>query len=297
MSPKIIPLYDLYGEPPRPRKAEFLHLEILEERSRPSGWTIRPHRHGDLHQVFLISRGGGRISLDGEVADLPAPFVVLAPAGSVHSFTWPAGSDGYVLTVSDTLLRAVLAGHPELSHLFSESFWLQLEAGEARASALAQGLSLFMMESVGADPYRHAAVQGRLLLVLVELARLRAEQARQGGTRIGAEGRLAARFRDLVELRFRSEDNIADLARTLAVSEKQLRLACQKATGLSPLQHVRGRRLLEARRLLIYSAMTIAEIGYSLGFDDPAYFSRFFSTQVGIAPADYRARNRRLEEV
>ena len=42
--------------------------------------------------------------------------------------------------------------------------------------------------------------------------------------------------------------------------------------------------------------MTISEIGYSLGFDDPTYFSRFFSTQAGESPAEFRSRNRRIEE-
>ena len=66
--------------------------------------------------------------------------------------------------------------------------------------------------------------------------------------------------------------------------------------GVSPWQHLRARRVLEAKRLLTYSVMTISEIGYSLGFDDPTYFSRFFSSQVGESPAEFRAANRRLEE-
>ena len=123
MSHDAIPHYDLYGEPAQGAKADFLHLEMLEERSGPSNWKIRPHRHGDLHQVFLVTSGAGSISLDGASTDLPAPFLVLAPAGSVHAFTWPAGSEGFVLTVSDPLLRALLAPHPELETLFAQGFW------------------------------------------------------------------------------------------------------------------------------------------------------------------------------
>ena len=45
------------------------------------------------------------------------------------------------------------------------------------------------------------------------------------------------------------------------------------------------RLMLEAKRCLIYTAWTIAEVGYALGFEDPAYFSRFFSRRAGVSPA------------
>ena len=49
------------------------------------------------------------------------------------------------------------------------------------------------------------------------------------------------------------------------------------------------RALLEARRLLLYSNLSVTEIAYSVGFDDPAYFSRFFTRHVGQPPRAYRA--------
>ena len=49
------------------------------------------------------------------------------------------------------------------------------------------------------------------------------------------------------------------------------------------------RLILEARRMLAYTPATIAEVAAELGFDDPAYFSRFFSRSVGASPSGYRA--------
>ena len=49
------------------------------------------------------------------------------------------------------------------------------------------------------------------------------------------------------------------------------------------------RIVLEARRLLRYTDMTAAMIGYSLGFDDPSYFTRFFTRETGLAPRQYRS--------
>ncbi|MCY1416058.1 HTH-type transcriptional activator RhaR [compost metagenome] len=52
----------------------------------------------------------------------------------------------------------------------------------------------------------------------------------------------------------------------------------------------------EARRLLLFTSSSVNEIGYQLGFKDPAYFTRFFSREAGMTPSEYRSREgERLE--
>ena len=46
----------------------------------------------------------------------------------------------------------------------------------------------------------------------------------------------------------------------------------------------------EAKRLLLFTASSVNEICYQLGFKDPAYFSRFFTRNAGITPGEYRSR-------
>jgi AraC family transcriptional activator of pobA len=60
---------------------------------------------------------------------------------------------------------------------------------------------------------------------------------------------------------------------------------------MSPLKILRRRLMLEAKRLLLYSNMTISEVAYFLGFDDPAYFSRVFRQDEGVSPRGFRIRN------
>jgi AraC family transcriptional activator of pobA len=50
--------------------------------------------------------------------------------------------------------------------------------------------------------------------------------------------------------------------------------------------------MVEAKRLLLYTGMTVAEVGYDLGFEDPAYFTRFFAEREGRAPSAFRAAAR-----
>jgi AraC family transcriptional activator of pobA len=53
---------------------------------------------------------------------------------------------------------------------------------------------------------------------------------------------------------------------------------------------IRDRLVREARRNLVYTNKSIAQIAYALGFEDPAYFSRTFANATGLAPSDFRAK-------
>ena len=69
-----------------------------------------------------------------------------------------------------------------------------------------------------------------------------------------------------------------------------MRAACRLIAGAPPLRLIQDRQLLEAKRALLYTNMTVGEAAYYLGFEDPAYFSRFFTRGAGEAPRRYRAR-------
>jgi hypothetical protein len=54
-----IPSFFLFGEPLRTVEGKFLHLEALDDRSRPNDWNIRAHAHADLNHVFHITSAAG----------------------------------------------------------------------------------------------------------------------------------------------------------------------------------------------------------------------------------------------
>jgi AraC family transcriptional activator of pobA len=121
---------------------------------------------------------------------------------------------------------------------------------------------------------------------------LRLTRSRDGGEEreVGPQAALVARFRALIEERYRSGAPTAAYAQALAVTPARLRHACLRVAGAPPARLLRDRMLMEARRALLYSNMTVAEVGFSLGFDDPAYFSRFFAKGVGAPPRRFRAQ-------
>jgi len=285
-----VPAFYLYGEPQKDVAEGFVHIESLDDRSRPSEWTIQPHRHRDLHQMILIAEGGGTMRAEAAEVHFDAPCLLLVPAGIVHGFAWHRESRGWVLTVADSYLHDLLSRDADLAPLFHAPRALTLSAQDGHAADRAS--AELARELSWSGPAQRAAVEALLLSQMVRALRAMKPEADAGAADGPLAGRVA-RLRARIEQRFREREPVAEHARALGLSETALRQACARVAGKSPAAMLDERALLEARRLLLYSNLTVAEIGYAIGFEDPAYFSRFFSRHTGRSPRAYRERRGR----
>jgi AraC family transcriptional regulator, transcriptional activator of pobA len=283
----VVPNFFLFGEAPQTVGDRFLHLESLEERSRPNDWMIRPHAHADLSHIFTLTAGSGVMNSEGHGIAFKAPCVILVPAGIVHGFSYEVETSGSVLTLSEAYFRELSGREPEFRRLFEAP--RQLPLGDL---SLTGYLSRLGRELVWNAPGHAAAVEGALLSILVEILRLMHFSTTESWPQSGPQARLVARFREMIEHRFRAPTPLETYAAELSVTVSRLRDACLKVAAAPPSKLIHNRILLEARRALLYSNMTVAETGYYLGFTDPAYFSRFFSKATGESPRAFRERHR-----
>lgn len=279
-----IPHFFLYGEPPRDVGERFLHLEALDDRSRPANWNIRPHTHANLNHLFHVTHGGGEMRADGETLAFEAPCLLIVPAGVVHGFTWANDSRGQVLTISRAYLEELAARGRALAQVFARPAALPQPRGQLTAATFTR----LRAELSWTAPGHGVAVEALLLTLLVEALRLSCYLTDDAPRRAGPQAAIVARFRELVEARYRTDAQVEDYAAALKVHPKRLRAACLGFAGATPLRVIQERRLLEAKRLLLYSNMTVAETAYYLGFQDPAYFTRFFSKACQISPRGFR---------
>ncbi len=282
--PAAIPSFFLYGEAPRAVSDRFLHLEALDDRSRPNHWNIRAHAHVDLHHIFLIREGGGMMNADAQALDFGPGALLIVPAGVVHGFVFAPETTGMVLTLAESYLRDLALRESGFGALFARPVTLI----PTRPEAVSDSFSCLKRELAWAAPGHAAAVECHLLAVLVECLRLNHQADAVGPAAAVSSARLVARFREAVEAGFLSGLDMGAYARRLGVSATRLRRACRSVTRQPPIRLLQDRLILEAKRQLIYSNMTIAETAYYLGFEDPAYFSRVFKQMEGCSPKTFR---------
>ncbi|MCB0520247.1 MAG: response regulator [Saprospiraceae bacterium] len=97
------------------------------------------------------------------------------------------------------------------------------------------------------------------------------------------------KIRHIMEGRFReTEFTVTQLCHEVGMSQPQLYRKVKALTGQSIVAWMKSFRLHKAKALLENSPMSISEIGYNVGFSDPAYFSRAFSEEFGVPPMDFR---------
>ena len=101
-------------------------------------------------------------------------------------------------------------------------------------------------------------------------------------------GRLE-RFRALLDRNCRERRPVASYADEMGVTSGQLSRICRAAFGSSAIEAIDARSIHEAKRLLGYSTLSVKQIASELGFQDEAYFGRFFRKQTGLRPTEYRA--------
>jgi AraC family transcriptional regulator, transcriptional activator of pobA len=285
-----IPTYLLYGESPRRNTGRMLHIETIEARSARHHWKIEPHLHQMLHQVMLVLHGRGVVQAEGARSQYRPPALIIMPAGSVHGFEFEPGTTGHVISMSVELMHEITLRHAGISALLARPATLELGQTALRATDLALGVRMLAREFRRADNSHDLAIQGWLEVILANVLRMAQQLPDASDATAGQRRRLVARFNELIERRFRDNQSVADYAALLSVSESRLRAACLALAGQSPVQLIHTRVLLEAKRQLHYTDNAVSEIAYKLGFDDPAYFTRFFTRRAGVSPRRFRQR-------
>ncbi len=286
--PLSVPTFLLYedggGEPVA--EPDFVHIETIRARAGLHNWEIRPHRHGALHQFLILLAGHVRVDAEGRVEVLAAPGLLVVPIGLVHGFTFTPDADGFVLTVADRFLeRRMENGQEEPLAYPLEVSAIPLQGAEDFV-LLRSAFEFLHHELPWTRPGGGRATAACLDLILVAAARRLVQPKALSGS---AQNRLlVAHFRALANRHAGQGWPVRRYAQELGVSVEQLSRACRSTARRSPMRIVHDRQMAEAKRSLMATAMSVQEIAFGLGFEDPAYFTRFFIRREGCSPSQFR---------
>jgi len=114
---------------------------------------------------------------------------------------------------------------------------------------------------------------------------------------IAQEVEFIRKFSQLVEAHYTTHHNVADYANLLNITPKALSKRISRHSSKSPNDIIKERIILEAKRLLIHTDLSVKEIGYKLGYEDPAYFVRLFTNQADTSPLLFRKKYTEGEKV
>ncbi|MFL6577972.1 MAG: helix-turn-helix domain-containing protein [Povalibacter sp.] len=283
---RAVPQYSLYGEAVEDVDERFLHVESIAERSALHDWKIWPHAHRDLLHLLLIQKGGGILQVEDNEHAFRSPALIAVPLSCVHGFEFRPDTDGWIVTASGALIDRIERTHAALAPVLKEASVSKLSATTARSAT--HMFSALVTEFRSQLPARKVAAELWLMAIMVQALRSKIDLTPDAARPGGADASLGIRYRSLIEDNFAKPVKVADYAKRLFVSHERLRQVCLRTTGSTPLELLNTRRLLEAKRCLLYTNMSVGVIAEYCGFEDPAYFSRFFTRATGKSPLRYR---------
>ncbi len=228
-------------------------------------------------KVLLVTEGGLEYAIGGHVARLKAGSMFFRPTLSTAS--WRADEKaGMSLIFAEFEVQTT----PMPDHaLWTDELDLAVEHA-----------ALSRVRRASLDPDRGALLEAEAEMKAIFTRFFRKAiriPATPSATRNGGE-RAVREAMAILNERFADAGVVADLHERVRMSRDHFRRVFKRTTGHSPQQYLLRVRIESARAYLHNSNLSVKEVARAVGYDDPLYFSRLYSTRVGRAPSEERAR-------
>jgi AraC family transcriptional regulator, transcriptional activator of pobA len=266
-------------------------IVVREARGDQPGYDrdmLIPHRKG-YYLFVLVRQGDSRHWIDARSYTLRPDHFYFTVPHQVHLKEEPRPMQGLVLAFTQEFLQ--LEEHHQLLRLpilANRAGGHELRLSPADVVALEQVMRQLLAEYQGDGVWRSPMMGVLLHQLLIHLSRLYLEQLKEDGQ----EETILQRFLELVMGRYSEVHEVNAYAALLHISAGHLNDVVKQQSGKTCIEHIQDILLVEARRRLLHTELPVNQICDELGFEDAAYFNRFFKRHAGVTPLTYRKQIR-----
>lgn len=265
-----------------------LFVDYTEDWNSDDEGGYQPHRH-DYHEILWIQSGYARHTVDDRSIELPPQTIALVTRGQIHRFEETRAVTCYAIGFWDELLLHG-EGLVEITLLFN--YLSALDYMRIPADNLEDFAALFSL--INAEHRRETELRKREYLVfllsalLIRIQRLQAHAYMGQKVHEPNDYQHYQTFLRQLEQDFEYHHSVAHYAQKLHLSAHELSRILSRVVGHSAKQIIDDRLLLEAKRLLQFTDLSVKSIAASLGYPDPYHFSKRFKQAIGRTPLAYR---------
>ena len=258
--------------------------------------NLIPHLH-DYYSIFWIESGEAIHATEFVEYSLKADTILFVPPGLKHRMYLDKSVGGVYILFNEEFVQYNRVNIQPLKNyrLFNNpDFKSLITVEDVNKEKLSNITNLIHNELQNRDEYSQEIVLNLLHLFLLESRRI-FDQQNQAPREESEEtpDTTIIRFKQLIEDNFICEKNVSPYAGMLNMNASCLNELTKRVTGITAGELIRNRVIEETKKLLYSSRMSGKEIAYELGFDDPAYFSRFFKKYTGMTLNEFRDNSRK----
>ncbi|MGQ1891049.1 helix-turn-helix domain-containing protein [Thermophagus sp. OGC60D27] len=255
--------------------------------------TIHAHRH-DYYEILFIEEGAGQHIIDYEPYELKPPSFFFISKGQIHFWQLTKPLKGKAMLFPREFLISPATNartESDILNFNSLNQAPQLCIDKHDLPSLDELLKAIDEEFNRGTDRSLSVIRAYIHILLVKLMRIYNEEHVENI--LDPTNTMVRKFRQLVSDNFLKIRSVQQYAQMMGISTTHLRDTVKAITGYSPGQIIRQELVFEAKRKLANTALTIAEIAYSLNFEEPSYFSRFFTRETGVSPIQFREETRK----
>lgn len=267
-------------------KHNSLGLEIvdLKQIMASKSSAFKAHRL-NFYQILIIKKGRGVHEVDFQQVAYSENTVIPVAMGQVQRYSLNPNLEGYaVLFTPDFLVKE------DLDYNYLYDFTIFLHSISPISSIANQAVYTFIEEMFSEQQKGSTFNTGEYQRNLLKNFLIQIERNKRDRTEIVCSDSLALfmRFRKILEQNVNYKVRVADICEQLNISAKQLNAALKLYNNTTAKQYIEDRILLEVKRLLVYSTLSVKEIAYEIGFEDPTNFTKYFKSRMKVLPTVYR---------
>lgn len=249
------------------------------------------HTH-EFYQIIWFRRGHGLHHVDFTEYPVSDNTIFFIAPGQIHSFDGSNDYEGVIIHfnasfMSDEESNENIFLKYDVFNAYDTTPYYKVTNEEAERLMMLVNEMNREFSLTGAFAHKdYMQYLVRLFLIRVQRSGERKEAPKLYISNVS--NRTFVHFRQLLEQNFHRVHTVQEYSDMLGISTRALTKYVSQSTSHSPLQIINARIALEAKRQLQHSSLSIKEIGYHLGFDDPSYFVKFFKRMTGKMPKDFR---------
>lgn len=250
--------------------------------------TVHNPKKIDTYSIFWITEGKGTYHIDFKQYNFNGNVVFFLSPGQVFSVASEVIKKAYKLSFKqdfycvETHDKAIACNGLLFNNIYETPFVTPNDVQTKKLENIIQSIA----EEISIDSTaQYDMLQSLLKQFIIASVRIKNETSH---TNNNTETKLFKDFSVLVEKYHKQFHSVTNYAERLGVSPKSLTKHFQKMGIQTPSDFIKDKLLLEAKRALRYTDITVKEIAYELGFNDPAYFSRFFTKATQKTPLQFR---------
>lgn len=258
--------------------------------------NLMPHLH-DYYSIFWIESGEAIHATEFVEYSLKQDTILFVPPGLKHRMYIDQSVAGIYILFNEEFVQFNRKNHVPLKEyrLFNNpDFKSLITVVKEKRGKLKNITELILDETQNTDDYSQDIVLNLLHLFLLESRRIFDQQNQS--TREEPDSTPDAtiiKFKQLIEENYTTQKNVSPYAEMLNMNPSCLNELTKRTTGITAGELIRNRVIDETKKLLYSSSQSGKEIAFELGFDDPAYFSRFFRKYTGLTLKEFRDQSRK----